>query len=217
MLEKAKNLILPAFIIGFVTFSNLEAEIWYEQESLEILDVSEDVVPEYETLLYQAQLLKAKKTDNKPKPPPAPKADINKLVKDGVTTCYNAYKPSYDQAIAQERARLAGTGALNSSYAKLIPSIQAKSFAGTIINQISTLTLPLSPDERQVFWNIAGAEIKQVLNNFCQEHQGITSDLNEHIDNLINMKKTFGPLVVQYTARFLIISNNKAIYTKYAV
>jgi hypothetical protein len=182
MLKKSNIYICLSFICCLAAFDSLTAEIFYDYGNS---------IPEHETLFYQAGEISAKKPSKKPPTTPqAPQVNVNQLVKDAVTTCYNAYKPKYDEAVARQKEKLAGQG--SSSYSQLIPSIQAKNFAETIVNQINVLTPQLSPSDRQTFWNMAGLEIKQVLHGFCSSHNGVLSDLDSHIDNLINMKKTFG-------------------------
>lgn len=202
MCIKSSVLMLRIFIINLIVISAVQAaegasDLYdYDLYESEIFDIVTDIVPERETLMHQVRSLEmsSRKSKNNPKPlvPQSPKIDINQLVKNGVTTCYNTYRPNYDQAIARERSHLAGMNLLKSSYAQQIPGIQAKLFAEAIINQINMLAQQLSPNDRQIFWNIAGAEIKQTMNDFCNSHQGSVGDLNSHIDNLINMKKIFG-------------------------
>lgn len=119
--------------------------------------------------------------------------DILKLASDAVGVAYNGYKTNFDHNIAQEKERLAGMGAINSSAYSHVIIRQVESFASTIINQIETVANKLSHNDKQAFWSVSEQEIKQILTTYC-ENQGASSteSLFNHINSLINMKKTFG-------------------------
>ncbi len=162
---------------GILIFGNLLADNYDDSETTEFEPL------EHETLMYQAEMM-AKGGNEK---------DINKLAQDAVDVCYNAYKNDFDRAIAQEKEKLAGMGASNSSAAKLIPVEYSKKFATVIINQIDSLAQKLSANDKNVFWNASEQHIKKVLGNYCLGHgASSTVALNEHIENLIKLKKTFG-------------------------
>lgn len=203
MLRKTKKLLIPFLMIGICSFSDLKAESICDYLPEQDLDKAFEV-PEHQTLSYKAKQITKKNKSNKSKKSndnknveENKKIDINSLAIEGVSTCYNAYKSNFDNAINQERCKLAGmgtgSGALNSSYATNLPIIYAKSFSEAIINQMQALAQHLSPNERQNFWNITGLKVKQNLEEFCRGHGcNSTVDLNQHIDNQINMKKAFG-------------------------
>lgn len=129
-------------------------------------------IPEHQTLIYRAKKISKRNKRDKTKTTEkyVTKLNIDNLVKDGISTCYNAYKLNYDQAILQEHQRLISLGAFRSSYAEMMPIIHAKSFSEAIINQVNSLAQQLSPNEKQAFWNIAGSEIKRILGDFCTSH-----------------------------------------------
>lgn len=167
----------PIFLIAFAIFSDLRAEAIYE-DHLEINESSEDG-----TLSFQAKSIAHR----------AAKQDIDSLAKSAILTCYNAYKPNFDQLIGQDRGQLRARGMAKSSYYDQVPITYAKSFAEAIITQIDTLTKNLSAKEKQTFWSVSEQHIKEILDGFCKGHaSSSTTGLHSHITNMINMKKTFG-------------------------
>ena len=150
-------------------------------------------------LLLISSNLEAKTHKSKPVRPSTPQVqqvvqkDVNKLAKEGVDACYNAYAQNYNGRVSQEMERLIAMNASRSSYAQLVPIQVAKEFAITIINQLAVLTQTLSTQERIAFWEASEQHIKVVLDGFCRGHGSqSTGDLNAHIAGQINMKKIFG-------------------------
>lgn len=183
-LNKLMKLSLP-LLTGLLIVGNIHAEN-LDIEFDECNGCFSEDPMEYETFVYQAKMIAFAA---------APKQDINKLAQEAVFTCYNAFQQYYSECIAQEKAELAGmgAGALNSSYAKLMPVKYGKSFATAIINQLDIIAQKLSPQDKNMFWNAAEQQIKQVLGNFCRGHGAAsTNDLDNHISSQINLKKMFG-------------------------
>ena len=140
-------------------------------------------VMEEETLIFKA--LVAAEVGNA--------QDMRAVAKQAVSTCYNAQKQSFDNRVLQRWQELISIGAGSSSAYNNVPIEYAKYFAEAIINQTSSISQLFSPADRQTFWGVVGQEVKRNLSAFCSEHGcKSTGDLNSHIDNIIQMKKTFG-------------------------
>lgn len=172
--------VTPLFAIASF-FNILQAEAPSER-----LDENEiEMIQENETLSYQAEVISMA----------AAQKDVEKLAKEAVTLCYNAYKTNYDNAVAQDLEHLIKIGAYNGNAKHLTIIRHANSFAENIINQIGTITPKLSHQEKQVFWNAAEGEVNNVLIAFCKGRgcaDAYIGELTKHISNVIQMKKTFG-------------------------
>jgi len=143
------------------------ADGFYDEDSIEL--------QEYETLSYSA--MTANST-----------ADVAKLANEAVSTCYNAYKSTYDWEAAKVKEKYGRSSATQLGIIQI-----AKTFTNQIIGQIDALAKQLTPQQRQQFWTVAESKIKSVLQGFCSGHGcNSTGDLNQHITNQINFKKRLG-------------------------
>jgi hypothetical protein len=117
---------------------------------------------------------------------------LHSLAKEAVSISYHFYEPKYEMIIRHELQRLAVVGEVYSPEAQIMITIYVELFAEAIINQLSLLTPELRRDERSIFWDMAGEEIKLILVEFCTFFPVKVEVPADYIDNHIKLKKLFG-------------------------
>lgn len=166
-----KKIIFPAILALQFTFLSADCEDFFEE------------IPESETFLFCAKEARLSGSSQ----------DVSYLAREAVHTAYSAFKPSFDQKVAQERQKLIALGAQRSSAYNNIPTMLALPLADRIINQIDVLAKKLTPQQRQQFWGIAEKEIKSCVTDFCRGHgASISNNVLQHISSQIKLKKLFG-------------------------
>jgi hypothetical protein len=192
MSKTIRSLLYPLLIVGIFSQTGVTATTLSDDDSKDVYGELREITGD-QTLSYRAKLLSeqssmvdsSQESDKKIE-------NLASLVKEAVSICYDAYGPKYEMIIRRELQRLAVVGALPGPEAQVIITLYVQLFAEAMINQLNSLAHELPREDRQLFWDLAGEEIKLVLAEFCTIFPVEVEVPAEHIDKQIRLKKMFG-------------------------